>query len=44
MRGSRATIQISLAEQPDAHLVTKLTGNSAFSEGWGLYASGSRTK
>jgi uncharacterized protein (DUF885 family) len=35
--GHHLEISLSL-ERPDAHLVTKLTGNSAFSEGWGLYA------
>jgi uncharacterized protein (DUF885 family) len=25
-------------ERPDTHLITKLVGTSAFSEGWGLYA------
>lgn len=35
--GHHLEISLSL-ERPDAHLVTKLTGNTAFSEGWGLYA------
>ena len=35
--GHHLEITLSL-ERPEAHLVTKLVGNPAFSEGWGLYA------
>jgi uncharacterized protein (DUF885 family) len=35
--GHHLQIAISL-ERPEAHLITKLVGTAAFSEGWGLYA------
>jgi uncharacterized protein (DUF885 family) len=35
--GHHLEISLSL-ERPDAHLITKIVGNSAYSEGWGLYA------
>ena len=35
--GHHLEVTLSL-ERPDAHLVTKLVGNPAFSEGWGSYA------
>lgn len=32
-------LQLALAqERPEAHMITRLLGNSGFSEGWGLYA------
>jgi uncharacterized protein (DUF885 family) len=32
-------LQLALAmERPQAHLITRMLGNSGFSEGWGLYA------
>jgi uncharacterized protein (DUF885 family) len=30
-------LQVALAQERDAHPVTRLLGNSAFGEGWGLY-------